>query len=65
MDRIGWMVQHNMEHPKMALLRDVLREHFAGVTGGDARTIVFTNLRETVSDIVQLLRRDEDVITAK
>ncbi|CAD7704868.1 unnamed protein product [Ostreobium quekettii] len=63
LDRINWMVERNMEHPKMAVLCEVLLAHFA--SGGGSRVIVFTNLRETVGDIVQLLRRHEDTITAK
>jgi len=59
------LISDNYEHPKIQKLITVLKSHFAASPPG-SRVIIFTSLKDTVTDLVQTLNRQEDTtITAR
>ncbi|KAK9817873.1 hypothetical protein WJX72_003494 [[Myrmecia] bisecta] len=66
--RLEELVKHGASHPKMAALLDVILQHFQAA-GPDAapagRIIVFTNLRESVDAIVDLLNNHNPGVVAR
>lgn len=57
-------------HPKMAALQEVILAHFqahaaSADAGRPSRIIVFTNLRDSVHQICDVLRKHEPLVQAR